>query len=390
MENQTFNYKDDRFSIRPQAPPGGQSHFSISDSGYGDKDIYHPHKRNNHPNNDINPPPNHVKKENVIESTSNGAAPVTGNRPSIKLRAPPGGKSSLDYYSSEDNYKPSPAPGASLTKNETIYDEPEKKECISENNTKTEPQTEQNGRKGSHSNTSSSFFNSNDSQSNYRPVYTPQAPPGGKDSISLGASTIEKPKQNNRYNYNKSTINYEEENKPYKPYYAPQAPPGGKDSISLGISTIEKPKQNNKYNYNKSTINYEEENKPYKPYYAPQAPPGGKDSISLGYDEPDTKPKPKPKPNPEFQESPVKNQPTTTTTPGRRMNAQNNQLNSSIFNSKDDNKPYKPYYAPQAPPGGKDSISFGNAEPADTNMSFSGRRRNYKNDHFKSSFSFNY
>ena len=259
---------------------------------------------------------------------------------------------------------------------------------MSENNSKTEPQTEQNGRKGSHSNSSSPFFNSNNSQSNYRPVYTPQAPPGGKDSISLGTSTVEKPKLNNHSNFNKSSINSEEENKPYKPYYAPQAPPGGKSS------------------------------------------------ISFGYDEPETKPKPKPKPNPEFQESPVKNQPTTT--PGRRMNARNNQLSSSIFNSEDENKPYKPYYAPQAPPGGKDSISlgtstdekpkqnnqsnfnkstinyeeenkpykpyyapqappggkdsisFGNSEPADTNISFSGRRRNYKNDHFKSSFSFNY
>jgi len=331
MENRTFNYKDDRFSIRPQAPPGGETHFNISDSGYGDRDIYHPHKRNNHPSNDINPPPNFVKKEEIIENTPNGAAPVTGNRPSIRLRAPPGGKSSLDYYSSEDNYKPTP-----LTKNDTVYDEPESKTSLSESEPKNESTTE-----SSRTNSSSSFFSSNNDQAKYRPVFTPQAPPGGKSSISFGdydePETKPRPKPRPNPEFQESSINTQ------------PAPTTGR---RMNINN----KQNNQSTFNSSIFSTEEENKPYKPYYAPQAPPGGKDSISLGSSTTTEKPK------------------------------QNNQTTNNIFNSEDD-KPYKPYYAPQAPPGGKDSISFGSSEPANTITSFSGRRRNYKNDHFKSSFS---
>jgi len=293
---ETFNYKDDRFSIRPQAPPGGRSNFSLSDSGYGDKDIYHPHKRNNHPNNDINPPPNHVKKEDPVESTPNGAAPVTGNRPSIKLRAPPGGYSSFDRYNED-------------TTTTTTNEAP-----ITQSNVCEEPQTE------------SKIINESTDNTSPKPV----------KSEKSSTSSL----------------------------FSNDAPPV------------------------------------YRPYYAPQAPPGGKCSISFGSDDTETTPapKPKPKPNPEFKES-FYTSPGTTPLSGRRISnqnqtKQNNQttFSSSFFNGgAEDNQPYKPYYAPQAPPGGKDSISFGSTESDNSApTSFSGRRRNYNRDHFKSSFSFNY
>jgi len=299
---ETYNYKDDRFSIRPQAPPGGETHFNISDSGYGDKNIYHPHKRNNHPSNDINPPPNFVKKEQVVESTPNGAPPVTGNRPSIKLRAPPGGYSSLDYYS-EETSKPVNSVNSEnpITQNAVVCDEPQTETKLINESDKTVSKPTKSGNNSKNSSTSSLFSN------DPAPVY--------------------------------------------KPYYAPQAPPGGKSSISFG--------------------NYDTEAAPA--------------------------PKPKPRPNPEFQESMFSTSNTTTSpSTGRRMsnqNKQNNQttFNSSFFGSSEDNKPYKPYYAPQAPPGGKDSISLGSSEPDNTTQtSFSGRRRNYNRDHFKSSINFNY
>jgi len=385
---ETFNYKDDRFSIRPQAPPGGETHFNISDSGYGDKNIHHPYKRNNHPSNDINPPPNFVKKEDVIESTPNGAAPVTGNRPSIKLRAPPGGFSNLNYYSEENNSKPVETTEAPETQNGVVYDEPEVKNQSSPSlkPAQSEPQTEtqapppkpepteapkaskattgkQNSSTKQNNQTtfSSSFFGSNKENETYKPYYAPQAPPGGKSSISLSFDDppVNQPKPRQRHNpeFQESSLTATQENK---------TPRRGSNNT----------KQNNQSTFQSSFFNSnEEENKPYKPYYAPQAPPGGKDSISIGYNESENK------------------------TPRRGSNTkQNNQttFQSSFFNSNEEekNKPYKPYYAPQAPPGGKDSISIGNNsnnEPeTSTTTSFSGRRRNYNRDHFKSSISFDY
>ncbi|OUM66022.1 hypothetical protein PIROE2DRAFT_59606, partial [Piromyces sp. E2] len=147
-----------------------------------------------------------------------------------------------------------------------------------------------------------------------------------------------------------------------------------------------------------SLFNSENSEPAYRPYYAPQAPPGGKSSISFGNeDEPVPAPKQKQRPNPEFQESMFS---ATGTTPytGRRISNQNKQNNQSTFSSSifgssssENDQPYKPYYAPQAPPGGKDSISLGSSEPDNsTQTSFSGRRRNYNRDHFKSSINFNY
>jgi len=377
---ETFNYKDDKFSIRPQAPPGGETHFNISDSGYGDKNIHHKYKRNNHPSNDINPPPNHVKREDVIESTPNGADPVTGNRPSIKLRAPPGGFSSFDNY--EDNVP--------VTQESNVCEEPETKEPETEQQTKQE---EQSSRRNS--NSTNPFVNSREEELGkkkpYRPVYTPQAPPGGKSSISFGYDDepINKPKPKVRPSPEFGSSS----NDDYKPVYTPQAPPGGKSSISFseeptnnqpkpkqkpnpefqesffGAQETTQTKRNNRNNQNNKTFgssifgSNEEENKQYKPYYAPQAPPGGKDSISLG-------------------ESSTTNNNRT----GRRRNYENDQFRGSNFtNNEDENSTYKPYYAPQAPPGGKDSISLGFGESSNTNNNHTGRRRNYDNDQFRGS-----
>jgi hypothetical protein len=297
---ETFNYKDDKFSIRPQAPPGGETHFSLSDSGYGDKNIYHPHKRNNHPSNDINPPPNFVKKEQIVEATPNGAPPVTGNRPSIKLRAPPGGYSSLDYYSEENNSSKPINSDTPITQNGVVCDEPQ---------------------------TETKLINESDNN-------TPKPAKSGSNSKNSSTSSL---------------------------FSSDPAPV-------------------------------------YKPYYAPQAPPGGKSSISFGSDA-DTTPasRPKPRPNPEFQESMFSASSTSPSTGRRTSNQQTKQNNQTTFNSSffgssaEEDQPYKPYYAPQAPPGGKDSISFGSSEPDNTTQtSFSGRRRNYNRDHFKSSINFNY
>lgn len=104
MENKTFKGyfpENSRTAIRTNAPPGGVTHFNISDSGYGNRNIYHPHKRNNHPNNDINPPPNAPKKEEVIDP--NIPTPVTGKRPSIRPRAPPGGFTSFNLFGEVPN-----------------------------------------------------------------------------------------------------------------------------------------------------------------------------------------------------------------------------------------------------------------------------------------------
>ncbi|ORX53720.1 hypothetical protein BCR36DRAFT_410904 [Piromyces finnis] len=348
---ETFNYKDDRYSIRPQAPPGGETHFNISDSGYGNKNIYHPHKRFNHPNNDINPPPNHVKKEETIENTANGAAPVTGNRPSIKLRAPPGGFSSLDYYS-ENTTNANAATNTTKTEttiiqNSVVCDEPQTEQKLinkSENNASKPTQN-------STSSNSSSLFN--DNNATYRPVYTPQAPPGGKSSISLGYD-------------NDETVQMKPKPKP-NPEYKSSMFSSSTETTPISSRRNQQTKQNNQTTFSSSIFGTAaDDNQPYKPYYAPQAPPGGKDSISLG--------------NVDNQQQTKQNNQTT--------------FSSSIFGTAtDNNQPYKPYYAPQAPPGGKDSISLGGYEKDNTTTtqtSFSGRRRNYNNDHFKSSFGFNY
>jgi hypothetical protein len=384
MENLTFNYKDDKFSIRPQAPPGGETHFNISDSGYGDKEIYRKHKRNNHPSNDINPPPNFVKKEDEIENTPNGAAPVTGNRPSIKLSAPPGGFSVFDNYDESKPFETEVQSGPISDK--PIQNEPQ---ALSEKEPVDGGKIQ--NRKNSNSK-SSSFFGSDDN-SPYKPYYAPQAPPGGKSSISFGYDEpVEKPKPKPKP---KPDQNQEVEvgsKKTFRPVYTPQAPPGGKSSISFGydepINKPIKPKQNQETELsNKKT---------FRPVYTPQAPPGGKSSISFGNEEPIDRPKPRP--NPEFKESFFNNneqKPTVKHNSNTKQNNQNN-FNSSFFNSNnDDNTTYKPYYAPQAPPGGKDSISFNNNEEnkdntPTTTTSFAGRRRNYNSDHFKSSISFNY
>jgi len=437
---ETFTFKDDKLSIRPQAPPGGETHFNISDAEYGDKNIHHKYKRNNHPNNDINPPPNFVKREDNITSTPNGAAPVTGNRPSIKLNAPPGGFSNLDYYAEENDKQPQ-------STKEGVCEEPKEQEAKSEesingrnsrqnsipysrddegigkkppfrpvytpqappggkssisfnydepisapkpkpkpnpefqessiNNQESAPSSRRNSntKQNNQSVFGNSFFNSKeDDNSQFKPYYAPQAPPGGKDSISLGfseSSEVERPHTGRRRNYEndqfKGSNFTEDSSTPYKPYYAPQAPPGGKDSISLGSSEVERPRTGRRRNYEndqfKGSNFTEDSNTPYKPYYAPQAPPGGKDSISLGSSEVE--------------------RPHT----GRRRNYENDQFKGSNF-TEDSNTPYKPYYAPQAPPGGKDSISLGFDGPSESEAPHTGKRRNYNNDHFRTSSEF--
>ncbi|KAG4090420.1 hypothetical protein H8356DRAFT_1053289 [Neocallimastix lanati (nom. inval.)] len=353
---ETFNYKDDKFSIRPQAPPGGETHFNISDSEYGDKEIYHKHKRNNHPSNDINPPPNFVKKEEIIESTPNGAKPVTGNRPSIKLRAPPGGFSSLDYYA-EETTQPTEEP---ITQEGVICNEPETKEQNPDNS-----KEETVGKKQP-----------------FRPVYTPQAPPGGKSSISFGYDdepvNAPKPKPRTNSGFSQSS------NDDYKPVYTPQAPPGGKSSISFGYDEpVDAPKPKPKPRANSGFSQSSSDS--YKPVYTPQAPPGGKSSIS--FDEKPVVNRPKPRPNPEFQESGFGAEETTPAVRRNNRTKQNNQstFGTSFFDSNDDNSQYKPYYAPQAPPGGKDSISLGFGCSETSSTTHTGRRRNYESDHFKGS-----
>jgi len=230
---ETFTYKDDKFSIRPQAPPGGETHFNISDASYGNKNIHHKYKRNNHPYNDINPPPNHVKKEEVIESTPNGADPVTGNRPSIKLRAPPGGFSSLDYYADENGQ---------IIQGECCSEPSTEQELNSEgksadHETKPEEKLEQKQEIRDNNDAKPNddpFDKSNDQEFKrkpFRPVYTPQAPPGGKSSISFGYDDepVNKPKPQPKPNPEFSSSSSED----YKPVYKPQAPPGGRSSISF-------------------------------------------------------------------------------------------------------------------------------------------------------------
>jgi len=397
---ETFTYKDDKFSIRPQAPPGGETHFNISDASYGNKNIHHKYKRNNHPYNDINPPPNHVKKEEVIESTPNGADPVTGNRPSIKLRAPPGGFSSLDYYADENGQ---------IIQGECCSEPSTEQELNSEgksadHETKPEEKLEQKQEIRDNNDAKPNddpFDKSNDQEFKrkpFRPVYTPQAPPGGKSSISFGYDDepVNKPKPQPKPNPEFSSSSSED----YKPVYKPQAPPGGRSSISFTDEPVNNPpkqkskpnpefqesffsskeetpsvrrnshtKQNNESTFGSSIFNSNENDNKYKPYYAPQAPPGGKDSISFGYDD-----------------SSNANENRTT---GRRRNYENDHFKGSDFTKEENNNtPYKPYYAPQAPPGGKDSISLGFGESSSastTENRTTGRRRNYENDHFKGS-----
>jgi len=304
-------------------------------------------------------------------------------RPVYTPQAPPGGKSSISFNYDEPISAPKPKPKPN----------PEFQES-SINNQESAPSSRRNSntKQNNQSVFGNSFFNSKeDDNSQFKPYYAPQAPPGGKDSISLGfseSSEVERPHTGRRRNYEndqfKGSNFTEDSSTPYKPYYAPQAPPGGKDSISLGSSEVERPRTGRRRNYEndqfKGSNFTEDSNTPYKPYYAPQAPPGGKDSISLGFD------------GPSESEAPHT---------GKRRNYNNDHFRTSseFLNTVEDDGKYKPYYAPQAPPGGQDSISLNYNETNNNNnnndnnnntTSFSGRRRNYNADHFKSSFGFNY